>query len=91
LSKTSSPSGVARVPQTVAPVALAIFLISAFSTLLNPIQPASIKYLLAISSIPLVVITTFAPASIIFLSLCFKISHSYYLIFSRFLGSLIKI
>lgn len=65
-SKISSPSGVAKVVTTVPPEALAIFLISAFSTLLIPNTPASTRYLLATSSIPLVVMITLAPAAIIF-------------------------
>ena len=39
-SKTSSPSGVAIVEITVAPVSLAILFKSPLSTLLNPIHPA---------------------------------------------------
>jgi len=75
----------------VAPVDLAILLKSAFATLLIPIHPASIKYLFATSSIPLVVKMTLAPAARIFSILSFKISHSLYLIFSKFLGSSTKI
>jgi hypothetical protein len=86
-SKDSSPSASAIVVTTVAPVDLAILLKSYFGTLLNPIHPASIKYLFATSSIPLVVRITFAPALRIFSTLSFKISHSLYLIFSKFLGS----
>lgn len=75
----------------VAPEALAIFLKSCLSTLLNPKTPFSTKYLLATSSIPLVVKTTLAPALIIRLILSFKISHSFHLIFSKFFGSSTKI
>lgn len=39
-SKTSSPSGVAMVETTVAPVSLAILCKSPLSTLLNPMHPA---------------------------------------------------
>jgi len=65
-SNSSSPSGVAKVVTTLAPEALAIFLKSPFSTLLIPKTPASTRYLLATSSIPLVVTITVAPAAIIF-------------------------
>jgi len=75
-SNTSSPSGVAKVVTTLPPEALAIFLRSFLSTLLSPKTPASTKYLLATSSIPPVVMITLAPASIIFLHLYLRISHS---------------
>jgi len=51
---------------TVAPVDFAILLKSGFETLLTPIHPASIKYLLATSSIPFVVKITLVPAARIF-------------------------
>ena len=87
---SSSPSEVAKVVTIVAPVALAIFLKSCLSTLLNPNTFPSSKYFYAISSIALVVNITFAPAFIIFSHLSFKISHSLNLIFSRFFGSVTK-
>lgn len=71
---------------TVAPVDLAILLKSFLLTLLSPIQFFSDKYLLAISSIPFVVMITLAPELRIKSHLCFNISHSFYLIFSNSFG-----
>ena len=87
---SSSPSAVAKVVTMVAPVALAIFLRSCLSTLLNPNTLPSSKYFYAISSIAFVVNITFAPAFISFSHLSFNISHSLNRIFSRFLGSVTK-
>lgn len=89
-SKTYSPSGVAIVETTVAPVSFAILCKSPFSTLLNPRHPASTKYFEAKSSMPMRVSTTFAPLSKILVILLFKTSHSFCLIFSKFLGSSTK-
>lgn len=86
-SKTYSPSGVAIVVITVAPVSLAILLISPLLTLLKPMHPASTIYLDAKSSIPIVVQMTLAPDSNILVTLLFKTSHYFCLIFSIFFGS----
>lgn len=61
-SKTYSPSGVAMVLMTVAPVSLAILFMSALLTLLKPMHPASVMYFEAKSSIPMLVMITLAPA-----------------------------
>lgn len=66
---------------TVAPVSLAILLISPFVTLLKPRHPASVIYFDAKSSIPIVVRMTLAPDSKILVTLLFKTSHSFCLIF----------
>lgn len=89
-SKTYSPSGVAIVLITVAPVNLAILLISPLLTLLKPMHPASVMYFEAKSSIPILVTMTLAPDYKIFLTLSFKTSHSFCLIFSMFFGSSTK-
>lgn len=86
-SKTYSPSGVAIVETTVAPVSLAILCRSPASTLLKPRQPASTMYLEARSSMPILVRITFAPDSRILVTLLLRTSHSFCLIFSRFFGS----
>lgn len=61
-SNTSSPSGVAMVLITVAPVSLAILFMSPLFTLRNPMHPASTIYFEAKSSIPMLVMITLAPA-----------------------------
>jgi len=81
---------VAIVLITVAPVSLAILAISPLLTLLNPIHPASTIYFEAKSSIPILVRITLAPAWRILLTLYFKTSHYFCLIFSIFLGSSTK-
>lgn len=86
-SKCYSPSAVAKVEITVAPVSLAILFKSPLSTLRSPIHPASTRYFEARSSMPILVRITFAPASRIFFTLCLRTSHSFCLIFYKFLGS----
>ena len=61
---------------------------SSLGTLLHAIAPASTKYFRDMSSIPLVVNITFAPADRIFWILSFVMSNSRSLIFSSSLGSL---
>lgn len=72
---------------TVAPVKRAILLTSPLSILRRPRQPDSNMYLEAVSSMPMVVMMTLAPASMILDILVLRTSHYFCLIFSRFLGS----
>lgn len=89
-SKTYSPSGVAIVVITVAPVNLAILYRSALSTLLNPRTPDAFMYWDAVSSIPMRVRMTLAPDWMILCNLLFKTSIYLFLMSSRFLGSSTK-
>ena len=76
LSKLSVPSSFDKVVTILAQEALAILLKSALSTLLTPMQPASIKYFYPTSSIPIDVKTTFTPVAKINSILFFKTSFS---------------
>mmetsp|Transcript_3124 Transcript_3124/g.7038 ORF Transcript_3124/g.7038 Transcript_3124/m.7038 type:complete len:235 (-) Transcript_3124:423-1127(-) len=86
-SKASSPSMVAIVSCKVPPVHLAIRRMSFLSTLRTARQPASVRYFIAKSSMPFVVKTTFAPASVIFLILSLVMSISFCRTFSSSAGS----
>mmetsp|Transcript_10736 Transcript_10736/g.28160 ORF Transcript_10736/g.28160 Transcript_10736/m.28160 type:complete len:252 (-) Transcript_10736:532-1287(-) len=86
-SKDSFPSRSAKVVISSPPVVLAILFKSSFLHLLTPIAPASTKAFIAISSMPFVVRTTFAPASSTSLIRCIVISSSFFLIASSFFGS----
>mmetsp|Transcript_55892 Transcript_55892/g.130865 ORF Transcript_55892/g.130865 Transcript_55892/m.130865 type:complete len:265 (+) Transcript_55892:562-1356(+) len=86
-SNASSPSMVAMVSCRVAPVHFAMRRMSRLSTRRTARMPASMRYFIAKSSIPLVVNTAVAPASTIFLILSLVISISFCLTFSNSAGS----